>query len=406
MPLAGCTMSPEAQGIVLVLNAGSSSLKFAGFAAAPDGPQPRFAGQVEGIGAAPHLVARNAAGEQLADRRWDGGDAPANHAEALGVIVRGIDRALRGEAILAIGHRVVHGGTGFAAPLRIDDAAMAALERLVPLAPLHQPHNLVGIRAAAAHFPGVPQVACFDTAFHRTQGWAAQTYALPPRFYDEGIRRYGFHGLSYEYIARRIAAEDPVLGAGRLVVAHLGNGASLCAIEGGRSRASTMGFTALDGVPMGTRSGQIDPGVVLHMIDALGMTTAEVTKLLYNGSGLKGMSGVSQDVRQIEAAGTEQAGRALDHFAFRVRREIGAMAASIGGIDALVFTAGIGENAQGVRARICAGLEFLGVTLDPARNAANAPEISVSGAAVKVLVRRTDEEGMIARHTLDLLRAG
>ncbi|MFC7476538.1 acetate/propionate family kinase [Dankookia sp. GCM10030260] len=395
-------MSPDA-GIVLVLNAGSSSLKFAGFAATPAGPRPRFAGQVEGIGAAPRLVAKTAAGEGIADHRWDGGDAPANHAEALGVIVRGLDKALHGEPILGIGHRVVHGGTDFAAPMRIDDATMAALETLVPLAPLHQPHNLVGIRAAAEHFPGVPQVACFDTAFHRTQGWAAQTFALPPRFYDAGIRRYGFHGLSYEYIARRIAAEDPTLGAGRLVVAHLGNGASLCAIEGGRSRASTMGFTALDGIPMGTRSGQIDPGVILHMIDRLGMTTAEVTKLLYNGSGLKGMSGVSQDVRQIEAAGTEAAAHALEHFAFRVRREIGAMAASIGGIDALVFTAGIGENAQGVRARICAGLEFLGITLDAARNAAHAAEISVAGAAVKVLVRRTDEEGMIAGHTLGVL---
>jgi acetate kinase len=399
-------MSLEMQGIVLVLNAGSSSLKFAGFAATPAGPAPRFAGQVEGIGTAPHLVARNAAGEKLADHRWDGGDAPANHAEALGVIVRGLDAALHGEPILAIGHRVVHGGTDFAAPLRIDDATMAALEKLVPLAPLHQPHNLVGIRAAAEHFPGVPQVACFDTAFHRTQSWAAETFALPPRFYEQGIRRYGFHGLSYAYIARRIAAEDAALGAGRLVVAHLGNGASLCAIEGGRSRASTMGFTALDGIPMGTRSGQIDPGVILHMIDTLGMTTAEVTKLLYNGSGLKGMSGVSQDVRQIEAAGTAAAEHALEHFAFRVRREIGAMAASIGGIDALVFTAGIGENAQGVRARICAGLEFLGVTLDAARNAAHAAEISVAGAAVKVLVRRTDEEAMIAGHTLDVLRAG
>jgi acetate kinase len=399
-------MSPETQGIVLVLNAGSSSLKFAGFTATPAGPAPRFSGQMEGIGTAPHLVAKNAAGERLADHRWDGGDAPANHAAALGVIVRGLDQALHGEPILAIGHRVVHGGADFAAPMRIDDTTMAALERLVPLAPLHQPHNLAGIRAAAEHFPGVPQVACFDTAFHRTQSWAAETYALPPHFYDEGIRRYGFHGLSYEYIARRIAAEDAALGAGRLVVAHLGNGASLCAIEGGRSRASTMGFTALDGIPMGTRSGQIDPGVVLHMIDALGMTTAEVTRLLYNGSGLKGMSGVSQDVRQIEAAGTEAAARALEHFAFRVRREIGAMAASIGGIDALVFTAGIGENAQGVRARICAGLEFLGITLDAARNTANAPEISATGTAVKVLVRRTDEEGMIAAHTLDALRAG
>jgi len=391
-------------GIILVLNAGSSSLKFAAFTVTPAGPEPRFAGQVEGIGATPRLVARNAAGDSLVGHRWEGGDARADHAAALGLIVQGLDAALKGEPILAIGHRVVHGGTGFAAPVRIDDATLAALERLAPLAPLHQPHNLVGIRAAAEHFPGVPQVACFDTAFHRTQNRVAETFALPPKFYEDGIRRYGFHGLSYEYIARRLASEDTVLGGGRLVVAHLGNGASLCAIRGGKSCASTMGFTALDGIPMGTRSGQIDPGVVLYMLDTLGMTTAEVKTLLYSGSGLKGMSGVSQDVREIEAAGTEAAEHALEHFAFRVRREIGAMAASIGGIDALVFTAGIGENAHGVRARICAGLEFLGVTLDPARNAANAAEISVAGAPVKVLVRRTDEEGMIAAHTLDVLR--
>jgi acetate kinase len=392
-------------GIVLVLNAGSSSLKFAVFAARPAGPELRFSGQVEGIGAAPHLLAKNAAGEVLVDRRWEGPDAPANHAAALGVIVAGIEHALQGQPVLAIGHRVVHGGTGYSAPVRIDAAAMTALEGLVPLAPLHQPHNLAGITAAAEHFPGVPQVACFDTAFHRTQGWAAETFALPPRFYDQGLRRYGFHGLSYEYISRSLAAEDPALGAGRLVVAHLGNGASLCAIEGGKSRASTMGFTALDGIPMGTRCGQIDPGLVLHLIDAMGMTTQEVTQLFYKESGLKGMSGISQDVREIEAAGTEQAERALEHFAFRIRQSIGALAASIGGIDALVFTAGIGENAAGVRARVCRGLEFLGVTLDAARNAANAAEISVVGAPVKVLVRRTNEERMIAEHTLRLIAA-
>jgi acetate kinase len=246
-------------------------------------------------------------------------------------------------------------------------------------------------------------VACFDTAFHRSQDFAAEAYALPMRLHAAGIRRYGFHGLSYEYIARRIAAEDPALGAGRLVVAHLGNGASLCAIAGGRSRATSMGFTALDGVPMGTRSGQLDPGAVLHMIDALGMTTAEVARLLYHDSGLKGLSGISQDVREIARAGGEAAERAFGVFAFRVRREVAAMAAAIGGVDALVFTAGIGENAAGLRARICEGLGFLGIALDPARNAANAPEISADGAPVRVLVRRTDEERMIAEHTLALL---
>ena len=390
---------------ILVLNAGSSSLKFAAYAIGAAGPEPRFAGQVEGIGAAPRLKGASHDGAVTLDRRWDGGGAPANHAEALSVIIDWLQSVLQGAPVVAIGHRVVHGGPHLTAPVLIDLHVLAELQDLVPLAPLHQPHNIAGIAAAARRFRGVPQVACFDTAFHRTQSWEAETFALPPRFYDAGIRRYGFHGLSYEYIARSLAAEDPVLGAGRLVVAHLGNGASLCAIQGGKSRASTMGFTAVDGIPMGTRSGQIDPGVVLHMIDGMGMTTAEVTRLLYNDSGLKGMSGVSQDVRQIEAAGTEQAERALSHFAFRVRREIAAMAACIGGIDALVFTAGIGENASALRARICDGLGFLGIVLDAARNAANVPEISPDGAAVRVLVRHTDEERMIAGHTLDVITA-
>ena len=392
-------------GIVLVLNAGSSSLKFATFEAGEGGPAPCHAGQVEGIGAAPRFVARDARGGALVDRRWDGGGAPASHAEALAVIIDWLEGVLQGRQVVALGHRVVHGGPDFAAPVLIDLGVMAELQDLVPLAPLHQPHNLAGIAAAARRFRGVPQVACFDTAFHRTQSWEAETFALPPRFYDQGIRRYGFHGLSYEFIARSLAAEDAALGAARLVVAHLGNGASLCAIGGGKSRASTMGFTALDGVPMGTRSGQIDPGAVLHMIDTLGMTTQEVTRLLYNESGLKGMSGISQDVREIEAAGTEQAARALGHFAFRVRREIAAMAAAIGGIDALVFTAGIGENARALRARICDGLGFLGIALDAARNDANAREISPPGSAVRVLVRRTDEERMIAEHTLRVVAA-
>jgi acetate kinase len=390
---------------ILVLNAGSSSLKFAAYAVGEAGPEPRFAGQVEGIGAAPRFTGASHDGATTVERRWDSGGAPANHAEALAVIIDWLEAVLQGAPVLAIGHRVVHGGPDLAEPVLIDLHVMAALQDLVPLAPLHQPHNIAGIAAAARRFRGVPQVACFDTAFHRTQAWEAETFALPPRFYDAGIRRYGFHGLSYEYIARSLAAEDPALGQGRLVVAHLGNGASLCAIAGGKSHASTMGFTAVDGIPMGTRSGQIDPGVVLHMIDGMGMTTAEVTRLLYTDSGLKGMSGISQDVRQIEAAGTPQADRALAHFAFRVRREIAAMAACIGGIDALVFTAGIGENAASLRARICDGLGFLGIALDPGRNAAHGPEIAPPGAAVRVLVRHTDEERMIAGHTLDVITA-
>jgi acetate kinase len=389
---------------VLVLNAGSSSLKFAAYRA-EGGLREMCAGQVEGLGAGPRFVARDAAGQVLAETRWEGGGAPESHAAALDGLVAWLDARLGGARVAVVGHRVVHGGPDFAAPVVVGPSVLARLEALVPLAPLHQPHNLAGIAAAAARFPGVPQVACFDTAFHRTQPWEAETFALPPRFYDSGLRRYGFHGLSYEFVARQLAAEDLALGMGRLVVAHLGNGASLCAIAGGRSRATTMGFTALDGVPMGTRCGQLDPGAVLHLLGPMGMGEAEVTRLLYSESGLKGMSGVSQDVREIEAAGTEAAERALAHFAFRVRREVGALAACMGGIDALVFTAGIGENAGRVRARICEGLGFLGLALDPARNAANAPEISATGAPAKLLVRRTDEERMIAEHALDAVSA-
>jgi acetate kinase len=386
---------------LLVLNAGSSSLKFAAYAAVGDRPALLCAGQVEGLGAAPRFRARGPGGEALADRRWEGGGAPATHEEALATVIAWLPQVLGPRPPLAIGHRVVHGGAEFAAPVRLSPPVMERLRALIPLAPLHQPHNLAGIEAAARHFPGVPQIACFDTAFHRTQPEVAERFALPDRYFRQGIRRYGFHGLSYESIARLLAAEDAALGAARLVVAHLGNGASLCAIAGGRSVATSMGFTALDGVPMGTRCGQLDPGVVLHLLDAMGMTTAEVARLLYHESGLKGLSGISQDVREIEAAGGEAAERALGHFAYRVRREIAALATTMGGLDALVFTAGIGENATGVRARICEGLGFLGIALDAAANARNAPEIGAG--PVRVLVRPTDEEGMIAAHCLALI---
>ncbi|MCC6717094.1 MAG: acetate/propionate family kinase [Acetobacteraceae bacterium] len=384
---------------LLVLNAGSSSLKFAAYTVAGAAPVARFAGQVEGIGAAARFTVRDAAGASLAARD----EGRLDHGGAVGLVTGWLERAIGGGRVAAVGHRVVHGGADFAAPVQVDATVMAALRALVPLAPLHQPHNLAGIDAAAARFPGVPQVACFDTSFHRSQAWEAQTFALPPRFYDQGIRRYGFHGLSYEFIARTLAAENPALAAGRVVAAHLGNGASLCAMHGGRSVATTMGFTALDGVPMGTRSGALDPGLVLHMITAMDMRPEEVAHLLYHESGLKGMSGISQDVRAIEAAGTEAARRALSHFAWRVRQAIGALAASLGGIDALVFTAGIGEHAAGMRARICEGLDFLGIAVDPARNAAHARDIATDAATTRVLVVRTDEEGMMARHMLDVL---
>ncbi|BDG72630.1 acetate/propionate family kinase [Roseomonas fluvialis] len=388
---------------VLVINAGSSSIKFELFDA-QQVPGALYAGQVEGIGAAPRFSAKDAAGARLADQRWSEGGAPGDHGAALRVIIGWLAGVLAGRRIAAIGHRVVHGGPDLAAPVLVDATVMERLGALASLAPLHQPHNLAGIAAAAEHFPGVPQVACFDTAFHRAHAWEADTYALPPEFYARGIRRYGFHGLSYEYIARSLAQTDPALAAGRVVVAHLGNGASLCAMHDGRSIDSTMGFTALDGVPMGTRSGQIDPGVLLHLMASDGMDTTAVQKLLYGNAGLKGMSGISQDVRDLEASADPRAAAALSHFCWRVRREVGALAAALGGIDALVFTAGIGENAASIRARICAGLGFLGIEVDPALNDANAPDISAPGATTRVLVRATDEEGMIARHVLALLQ--
>jgi acetate kinase len=390
---------------VLVLNAGSSSIKFELFEVrAEAAPRARFAGQVEGIGAAPRFTARDAAGRRLAERDWAEGGAPDSHRAALAAIIAWLDGVLEGRRVAAVGHRVVHGGPDLAAPVVVDGTVMERLRALAPLAPLHQPHNLSGIEAAAERFPGIPQVACFDTAFHRAHSWEADTFALPPEFYERGIRRYGFHGLSYEFIARSLEQDEPELAAGRVVVAHLGNGASLCAMRAGRSVDSTMGFTALDGVPMGTRSGQIDPGVLLHLIMTEGMTPEAVQALLYGNAGLKGMSGISQDVRDLEASGDPRAARALSHFAWRVRREIGALSAVLGGLDALVFTAGIGENARGLRARICDGLGFLGIAIDAARNAANAREISPPGATVRVLVLPTDEEAMIAWHVVGLLR--
>jgi len=388
---------------ILVLNAGSSSIKFELFKVVADHAEPRLDGQMEGIGASPHLIARDAQRHVLADQRWSGPDV-ADHVTALARIMEGIEPGIQGRTIIAVGHRVVHGGPDLVEPMLVDDAAMDTLGRLIPLAPLHQPHNIAGIIAASKRFPGVPQIACFDTAFHRAHPWEADTFALPPEFYDRGIRRYGFHGLSYEFITDLLVREEPDLAAGRVVVAHLGNGSSLCAIHQGRSIDSTMGFTALDGVPMGTRCGQIDPGVVLHLMMTEKMDAPAITGLLYGNAGLKGMSGISQDVRDLEKSADPRAAGALSYYAWRVRREIGALAAAMGGIDALVFTAGIGENARNLRAKICEGLEHLGISLDAEANQANAREIAAKGAATRVLVRGTDEEAMIARHVLSLLR--
>ncbi|MBM3478755.1 MAG: acetate/propionate family kinase [Alphaproteobacteria bacterium] len=387
---------------ILVANAGSSSLKFEAFAAGPDGGIASIGGgQFEGLGTAPRLHAV-ASGRTIAARDWgaDGFD----HAAAVRELGAIEGELLGGRQLAAIGHRVVHGGMRFAEPLLVDEEAIAALQALVTLAPLHQPHNLAPIRAYRAARPGVPQVACFDTAFHRAQPAIAQSFALPGCFAQDGVRRYGFHGLSYEYIARRLPELDAALADARVVVAHLGNGASLCAMRGGRSVASTMGFTALDGLVMGTRCGSLDPGVVLHLMDRYAMGPREIEALLYRQSGLLGVSGISSDMRVLRASPDPRAREAIDLFVYRAVREIGSLAAALGGLDALVFTAGIGENDAATRREIAAACAWLGVRIDEAANAAGGPRLSPPGAAVSAWAVETDEEQMIALHTVAALR--
>lgn len=387
---------------ILVVNAGSSSIKVELFAARADLPS-LAAGQVEAIGLAPRLALRDAAGAVLAEQAWPAGEGPRDHAAALAALAQALGRAAAGRRIVAVGHRVVHGGPDLAAPVVVDAAIRARLAALVPLAPLHQPHNLAGIDAMAELYPEALQVACFDTAFHRSHPRVADIFALPRRFADRGIRRYGFHGLSYAYIAMRLAEIDPAAAAGRVVAAHLGNGASMCAIAAGRSVESTMGFTALDGLPMGTRSGQVDPGVLLHLLRTEGYDVDALTRLLYHESGLKGLSGLSSDMRVLEAAGTAEAAEAIAYFVHRIRRELGALAAVLGGLDALVFTAGIGENSAAIRAAVCRGMDWLGIVLDEAANAAGATLISLPQSRVRVFRIPTDEERMVAIETLRLL---
>jgi acetate kinase len=390
------------QAPILVVNAGSSSIKFSVFATAgTETLAARVHGQVDHIGGAARLAASDEGGRPLADEPVAGGD----HRAAIAAIHAWLGRHSGGEAgFAAVGHRVVHGGGEFAAPTLIDDRVLAALEALVPLAPLHQPHHIAAIRAVAAAAPGVPQVACFDTAFHRTQPAVAQHFALPRALTAGGIRRYGFHGLSYEYIVSALPQVAPDCAGGRLVVAHLGNGASLCAIAGGRSVATTMGFSPLDGLVMGTRPGLLDPGVVLHLLRHEGMSPAEVEDLLYERSGLLGVSALSGDMRDLLASDKPEAREAIDLFVYRIGRELGSLAAALGGLDALVFTAGIGEHAAEIRARVCADARWLGVILDEAANRAGGPRISRAGSPASAWVIPTDENLVIARHTLHLLR--
>src|SRR6476661_3338316 len=376
---------------VQLVNAGSSSVKFQIFAVEGNGKLRRqIKGQMDGIGSRPRLRASDANGDPLADRAYP--------IEA----VSDIPAALR-ISPMAVGHRVVHGGPDYDRPVLIDHGVVSRLERFVALAPLHQPHNLAPIRSLLANFPALPQVACFDTAFHRTHGALADYYAIPYQLHAEGVRRYGFHGLSYEYIAKALPQIAPDVAKGRVIVAHLGSGASMCALKAGRSVESTMGFTALDGLAMGTRPGQIDPGVVLYLISEKGMSASNVQNFLYRDCGLKGLSGVSNDMRELETSADPRAAFAIDYFVYRIGLNAGMLAAALQGLDAFVFTAGIGENSASIRAHIADKLAWLGVMLDPAENARHASRLSRSDSRIPVYVVPTDEELMIAQHTLALL---
>jgi acetate kinase len=382
---------------ILVVNAGSSSVKFQLYAADGSGPVERLVkGSIDGVGTQPRLRGEGPDGKSLIDRSFEAGeiaDIPAAMQAAAGWL-----RESQNLEPAAVGHRVVHGGPGYDRPMLIDDVVLAELERYVPLAPLHQPNNLAPIRTIRARFPELPQVACFDTAFHRGHSPVVDHFAIPERFYADGVRRYGFHGLSYEFIAQRLQAIAPEVARKRVIVAHLGSGASMCALSDGRSIESTMGFTALDGLPMGTRPGQIDPGVLLYLIQQKGMDAAAVQDLLYRDSGLKGISGVSNDMRELLASSSPGAALAIDYFVYRVGS--GMLAAALGGLDAFVFTAGVGENSAAIRARIVEKLGWLGAELDSAANDARKTVISTPKSRVAVYVVSTDEELMIARHTL------
>ncbi|AGA09862.1 acetate/propionate family kinase [Sinorhizobium meliloti] len=388
---------------LLVVNAGSSSLKFQVFGIAGMDLTHQIRGKVDGIGTRPRLQATAADGTQLIDQTYDAKavrDLPAAITEARHWLL-----TLEGFELQAVGHRVVHGGPDYKRPVLIDADVLDRLAGYQDLAPLHQPNNLAPIRLAMEINPDVPQVACFDTAFHRGHARHTDCYALPRSFYDEGVRRYGFHGLSYEYIAERLRDVASRAAKGRVVVAHLGSGASMCALRDGRSIESTMGFTALDGLPMGTRPGQLDPGVVLYLILQKGMKAQAVSDLLYHDAGLKGLSGLSNDMRDLLASDDPHAALAVAHFVYRCVLNAGMLAAALGGIDAFVFTAGVGENSPSIRARIVEGLAWLGAELDPAANEAGAALISTAESRVAVHVLQTDEELMIARHTLALISA-
>jgi acetate kinase len=386
--------------VILTLNAGSSSLKFAAFRVA-DGAEPGLlaSGQIEGIGATAKGAVKTASGE-TAELSFDQSVARVDHAAAMGAILDWLKKAGYDSSVAAVGHRIVHGGPDYAEPVLIDDPTLAKLRELIPLAPLHQPHNVAGVEAAMKAFPSTPQVACFDTAFHRSQPFINDTYALPRSYYDEGVRRYGFHGLSYEFITRKLRTLAPQIAREDVIIAHLGNGASMCAVRDGRAVATTMGFTALDGLSMGTRCGQLDPGVVLYLMTEKKMSGDAISDLLWKNSGLKGMSGLSQDMRELEASDRPAAREAVAYFVSRIRRELAGLAASVNGAEAIVFTAGIGEHSWNVREAALKDMEWMGVHLDAEANRANAQIISAKHSPTTVFVIPTNEELMIAEHTV------
>ncbi len=388
---------------ILVINSGSSSIKFSLFSERDGSLEITVRGQVEGLFTAPRLVSKAQDGTVKFEKSWPAGEK-LGHEGAIDHLIGHLRSELGDDRLLGIGHRVVHGGRAFTEPVRVTAQVLEHLERFIPLAPLHQAHNLAPIRRALERAPELPQVACFDTAFHRTQPVVAQLYALPADLREAGVLRFGFHGLSYEYIASVLPAIDPKAADGRTIVLHLGSGASMCALAAGRSVESTMGSTAVDGLPMGTRSGSLDPGVILYLTEYRKMSAGEILDLIYNKSGLLGVSGISSDMRTLIASGAPQAKLAVDLFLYRVRCWLGALTAALGGLDAIVFTAGIGENSPEIRSRVCRDAAWLGVELDEGANVAGQGRISSESSRVAVFVVPTNEELMIARHTRRLLQ--
>ena len=389
------------QGSILALNAGSSSLKFALFAAVPALPA-LLRGEVTELGTEPHLVAHDAVGNTVADQHWPSG-SDGSFAAVVDALLAVVDAAPGHDRLRAVGHRIVHGGADHIAPERLTPALLSALDRLIPLDPIHLPHNLAPVRAVWQARPGVAQIACFDTAFHHTMPWVARQFALPRAISDAGVRRYGFHGLSYEWVARQLAIEAPKLAQGRVIVAHLGAGASLCALDKAASMATTMGISVLDGLMMATRCGSLDPGVIFTRA-RLGHSLPAIEDMLYNRSGLLGVSGISGDIRILLASDAPQAREAIDLFTYRIALEMGAMASALGGVDGIVFTAGIGQHAPAIRAAVCERLGWLGARLDPSANDRNASCISADNSPIDVRVIATDEEAMIATHVQALTR--